>query len=91
MSIAKPFRTAGIVLTLFSLALAGSALARSPNSNEPVKLPIMQSSDFDFIVTVYGEVLKEAGYRVEYVNSDYTASFPGVKAGDLHVTMGWDT
>ena len=91
MSIAKPFRLAGIVLTVISLAVAGSALARSPNSNEPVKLPIMQSSDFDFIVTVYGEVLKEAGYRVEYVNADYTASFPGVKAGDLHVTMGWDT
>ena len=88
MSIAKPCRLAGVVLTVTSLAVAGSALARSPNSNEPVKLPIMQSSDFDFIVTVYGEVLKEAGYRVEYVNADYTASFPGVKAGDLQRDHG---
>ena len=52
MSISRPCRIASVVLTLLSLALAGSALARSPNSNEPVKLPIMQSSDLDFIVTV---------------------------------------
>ena len=81
-------------LTVALVGMAGPAPAGTglrPLSNQPVKLPIMQSSDFDFIVTVYGEVLKEAGYRVEYVNADYSATFTGVKAGDLDVTMGWDS
>ena len=87
----SPFRLAGIGLTCLALAFAGSAHARAPSSNEPVRLPIMQSSDFDFIVTVYGEVLKEAGYRVEYVESGYTVAFSGLKAGDLDATVAWDT
>ena len=80
---------AAAVVGIAAPVQAGSGL--EPSSNTPIKLPIMQSSDFDFIVTVYGEVLKEAGYRVEYINADYSASFPGVKAGDLDVTFGWDT
>ena len=81
-------------LAMGIIGLAGPVHAGTglkPLSNQPIKLPIMQSSDFDFIVTVYGEVLKEAGYRVEYLNADYSATFPGVKAGDLDVTMCWDT
>ena len=87
----NPCRNLAVVLAALALLVAGPAQALKPSSNEPVKIPIMQSSDFDFIGTVYGEVLKEAGYRVEYVNADYNATFPAVKAGDVHVTMGWDT
>ncbi|MBS34838.1 MAG: ABC transporter [Thiotrichales bacterium] len=78
-------------LAVGTMLLTGPAVALKPSSNDPVKIPIMQSSDFDYIITVYGEVLKEAGYRVEYVNADYSATFPAVKSGDLHVTMAWDT
>jgi len=78
-------------LAVGAMLLTGPAVALKPSSNDPVKIPIMQSSDFDYIITVYGEVLKEAGYRVEYVNADYSATFPAVKSGDLHVTMAWDT
>jgi glycine betaine/proline transport system substrate-binding protein len=39
-----------------------------------------------------GEVLKNAGYNVEYVQADYLAQFAGLKTGDLHVAMEiWET
>ena len=39
-----------------------------------------------------GEVLKSAGYNVEYVQADYIAQFAGLKTGDLHVAMEiWET
>jgi glycine betaine/proline transport system substrate-binding protein len=39
-----------------------------------------------------GEVLKAAGYNVEYVQADYLAQFAGLKTGDLHVAMEiWET
>ena len=58
MNINNPCRPLTAVLVALALLVAGPAMAFKPNSNEPVKLPIMQSSDFDFIITVYGEVLK---------------------------------
>ena len=91
MGIFKSYRKLTLAFAALTLLVAGPAHAWEAKSNDPVKIPIMQSSDFDFIITVYGEVLKKAGYRVEYVNADYTATFTGVKSGDLNVTMGWDT
>jgi glycine betaine/proline transport system substrate-binding protein len=39
-----------------------------------------------------GEVLKKAGYNVEYVQADYLAQFAGLETGDLHVAMEmWET
>ena len=39
-----------------------------------------------------GEVLKKAGYSVEYVQADYLAQFAGLESGDLHVAMEiWET
>ncbi|MBV2187359.1 MAG: ABC transporter substrate-binding protein, partial [Rhizobium sp.] len=38
------------------------------------------------------EVLKKAGYSVEYVQADYLAQFAGLQSGDLHVAMEiWET
>jgi glycine betaine/proline transport system substrate-binding protein len=34
-----------------------------------------------------GEVLKKAGYNVEYVQADYLPQFAGLKTGDLHLAM----
>ena len=91
MKMISTVRSTTLALTALALGIAGPVEALKVQSNAPVRLPIMQSSDFDFIVTVYGEVLKEAGYRVEYTNADYNASFTGVKAGDLDATFGWDS
>jgi glycine betaine/proline transport system substrate-binding protein len=39
-----------------------------------------------------GEVLKAAGYNVEYLQADYLAQFAGLETGDLHVAMEiWET
>ncbi|HER26966.1 MAG TPA: ABC transporter [Rhodospirillales bacterium] len=39
-----------------------------------------------------GEVLKKAGYNIEYVQADYIAQFAGLESGDLHVAMEmWET
>ena len=39
-----------------------------------------------------GEVLKKAGYNIEYVQADYLAQFAGLETGDLHVAMEmWET
>ena len=36
---------------------------------------------------IMGEVLKKAGYNVEYVQADYLAQFAGLKTGDLTLAM----
>ncbi len=84
-------RVFAIILLGVAMGMTSTAHAGKVETNDPIKLPIMQSSDFDFVISVFGEVLKEAGYRVEYVNADYSASFTGVKLGDLHATVGWET
>jgi len=41
---------------------------------------------------IMGEVLKKAGYNIEYVQADYIAQFAGLESGDLHVAMEmWET
>jgi glycine betaine/proline transport system substrate-binding protein len=65
---------------LLTIGLVAGAQAYEVETKEPLKLPLINSSDFDFITTVYGEVLKEAGYNVDYINAD-----------DLYVSFCWDT
>ena len=58
MKMISTVRSTTLALTALALGIAGPVEALKVQSNAPVRLPIMQSSDFDFIVTVYGEVLK---------------------------------
>jgi glycine betaine/proline transport system substrate-binding protein len=58
----------------------------------PIKILMINSSDGDFIAAVYGEVLKEAGYRVKYVPGDYVAGYSAVATGDIDVSLAaWQT
>ena len=79
----------------FAIALAvgsNAVLAASPETTSPIKLPLINSADFDFISMVYGGALKKAGYNVEYATVDYTAHFQGVVTGDFPITTGaWAT
>jgi glycine betaine/proline transport system substrate-binding protein len=65
--------------------------AKGAEVAEPVKLSLLGSSDADFIMRSLGQILKRAGYNVEYVNVDYTASFQAVQDGDVHVALLWDS
>lgn len=77
------------VLTAACLA-ATPVLAR--DSSDPIKLTLHDWSGQLITTTLMGEVLKEAGNNIEYVQADYIAQFAGLKTGDLHVAMEiWET
>ncbi len=69
-----------------------SVLLAEPETREPVKLYFVGSSDSDFINAVYGEVIAEYGYRVKYVQSDFSAHFLALENGDIDISLGaWQT
>ena len=75
--------------TSFSASLAS---ATEVETKTPIKVVLENSSDADFIGSVYGEVLKEAGYRVKYVAGDYVAAYTAVGTGDIDVSLAaWQT
>jgi glycine betaine/proline transport system substrate-binding protein len=86
-------------LTAFAGAVAMSAvLAGSPGawadveSKDPIKLTLHDWTGQLVTTKIMGEVLKKAGYNIEYVQADYIAQFAGLKTGDLHVAMEiWET
>ncbi len=73
------------------LALAPGAFAEV-ESKDPIKLTLNDWTGQLITTQLMGEVLKKAGYNVEYVQADYLAQFAGLKTGDLHVAMEiWET
>ena len=75
-------------------ALAGVATAgwAEVESLDPIKLTTHDWTGQIVTTTIMGEVLKRAGYNIEYVQADYIAQFAGLKTGDLHVAMEiWET
>lgn len=82
----------GIVLgAALSLGIAGGAQAEV-ESKDPIKMTLHDWTGQLITTRIMGEVLKNAGYNVEYVQADYIAQFAGLKTGDLHVAMEmWET
>lgn len=83
-------------LTILSAALLTAASATSAfaevESLDPIKLTTHDWTGQIITTTIMGEVLKKAGYNVDYVQADYIAQFAGLKTGDLHVAMEiWET
>ncbi len=78
-----------------ALALAllyGGGAAAQVESQDPIKLTLHDWTGQLITTTIMGEVLKKAGYNIEYVQADYLAQFAGLKTGDLHVAMEiWET
>ncbi|KZK85682.1 Glycine betaine-binding protein OpuAC precursor [Pseudovibrio sp. Ad46] len=61
-------------------------------SLDPIKITTHDWSGQIITTTIMGEVLKQAGYNIEYVQADYIAQFAGLKTGDLHIAMEiWET
>ena len=73
--------------TAGALALAGGAASAAPESKDPIKLTLQDWTGQLLTTQLMGEILKKAGYNVEYVTADYIAQFAGLETGDLHVAM----
>jgi glycine betaine/proline transport system substrate-binding protein len=79
-----------IALTLG--AMWGLPAGAEVESRDPIKLALNDWTGQLITTQLMGEVLKKAGYNIEYVQADYLAQFAGLKTGDLHVAMEiWET
>lgn len=75
-----------------ALALALAVPAAAQESADPIRLTLHDWTGQLITTELMGEVLKAAGYNVEYVQADYLAQFAGLETGDLHVAMEiWET
>ncbi len=71
---------------------AGPMVQAGVESRDPIKLTLHDWTGQLITTQIMGEVLKNAGYNIEYVQADYIAQFAGLKTGDLHVAMEmWET
>ena len=89
----KTVRTAGRAAgALLAAVLAIGQAPALAQSKDPIKLTLHDWTGQLITTNIMGEVLKKAGYNVEYVQADYIAQFAGLKTGDLHVAMEiWET
>lgn len=79
-------------LLMVATAILGSAARAEVESKDPIKLTLHDWTGQLITTQIMGEVLKKAGYNIEYVQADYIAQFAGLKTGDLHVAMEiWET
>ena len=79
---------AALTLGVLSAWPAGAQV----ESGDPIKLTLHDWTGQLITTQIMGEVLKKAGYNIEYVQADYIAQFAGLKTGDLHVAMEiWET
>ncbi len=74
------------------MAAAAMPVQADVESKDPIKLTIHDWTGQYVTTHIMGEVLKKAGYNIEYVQADYIAQFAGLQAGDLHIAMEmWET
>jgi len=88
-----PFRPPMLAAAVMaSLVLSPADVSADVESTDPIKLTLHDWTGQLITTTLMGEVLKKAGYTVDYVQADYIAQFAGLKTGDLHVAMEiWET
>jgi len=79
-------------VALLTAALAPVPALSEVESNDPIKITRHDWTGQYVTIGIMGEVLKKAGYNIEYVQADYIAQFAGLKTGDLHLAMEiWET
>ena len=92
MSKNKKWRSLAASAALSALVSVPMQAAAEPESKDPIKLTLHDWTGQLVTTNIMGEVLKKAGYNIEYVQADYIAQFAGLKSGDLHVAMEiWET
>jgi glycine betaine/proline transport system substrate-binding protein len=81
------FRAIRSVIGAVALTAALGLPAGAQESTDPIKLTQNDWTGQLITTALMGEVLKKAGYNVEYVVAEYLAQFVGLESGDLHVAM----
>jgi len=80
------------MLAAAAVGLTSVSAMAEVESRDPIKLTLHDWTGQFVTTKIMGEVLKKAGYNIEYVQADYIAQFAGLKTGDLHVAMEiWET
>ncbi len=80
------------ILIASAVGLVALPASAEVESRDPIKLTLHDWTGQLITTQLMGEVLKKAGYNIEYVQADYIAQFAGLKTGDLHVAMEiWET
>jgi glycine betaine/proline transport system substrate-binding protein len=93
MTTNRTAKTAGFAAALtLATAISLTPAWAEVESKDPIKLTLHDWTGQLITTRIMGEVLKKAGYNIEYVQADYIAQFAGLKTGDLHVAMEiWET
>ena len=85
-----------IVMLVTAIGAAGPAgrpkrsNGRSPRSQ--FKISLINYSVQNVLSYIYGKVLEDLGYNVEYLSADYIGQFEGIANGDIHVGIDmWET
>ncbi len=70
-----------------------TAMAAVPESTDPIKIALFDWTSVNLNATILAKILKQQGYNVDLVTSDYLASInTGLRTGDLTIGMEyWDT
>lgn len=84
---------AALLATAVATLLSSPALAQDkPETKDPIKLAIANTTDADIITYVFAEGLKKAGYTVKIQPSDYAAHYTAVGTGDIDMLVdAWPT
>lgn len=87
------FQRATQLLAISTLvALTAAVPVRAAETNDPIRIIVIDSADADFIAHAYGGILEGFGYNVEFVRVDYSAQIPALETGDVDVsTSFWDS
>jgi glycine betaine/proline transport system substrate-binding protein len=80
------FLTAAAAAFMAGAVVAGPALGEA-ESQDPIKITLNDWTGQFITSKIMGEVLKQAGYNVEYVQADYLPQIAGLKTGDLTLAM----
>jgi len=80
--------TASLAFAIATLtALTSQAWAQiKAETQEPLKMAQQNNPEADFLTFTLGRVLEKAGYKVEYIKTDYTAHFTALELGDLDIS-----
>ena len=79
------------VLAATAALLAGGASGAYADSSDPIKIAINEWTGQHISAHVAGELLKKAGYNVEYVTAGAVPQFAAIAQGNLHLQPEvWD-